>query len=176
MIGLTRKWFNSCESLLTYLGIGSAVAMMCLTTGDAFGRYLFNSPILFTYEMTEKYLMPMTLCLALSFSYRGGTFIRVTVLTDRLPKQVKLPLNYLVLIISILYTAALVVTTTKRTFEAIASGVTLATIKFPLWPAYLTIAVSLFFLTLVMLFDLPEVKRGRTYLFEEGKEEEIPLV
>jgi hypothetical protein len=39
----------------------------------------------------------------------------------------------------------------------------------------LLIAVSLFFLTLVMLFDLPEVKRGRTYLFDEGKEDEVPL-
>jgi TRAP-type C4-dicarboxylate transport system permease small subunit len=175
MTKFMRKALYYCESLLTYLGIGSAVAMMCLTTGDAFGRYLFNSPILFTYEMTEKYLMPMTLCLALSFSYRGGTFIRVTLLTDHLPKKITLPLNYLVLIISILYAATLVVMTTKRTFKAIESGVTLATIKFPLWPAYLLIAVSLFFLTLVMLFDLPKVKRGRTYLFEEGKEDEVPL-
>jgi TRAP-type C4-dicarboxylate transport system permease small subunit len=175
MIQFMRKALNSCESVLTYLGIGSAVTMMCLTTGDALARYLFNSPILFTYEMTEKYLMPMALCLALSFSYRGGTFIRVTLLTDHLPKKVTLPLNYLVLIISILYAATLVVMTTKRTFKAIASGVTLATIKFPLWPAYLLIAVSLFFLTLVMLFDLPEVKRGRTYLFDEGKEDEVPL-
>ena len=172
MIRLTRKWFNVCDSALTYLGMGSAVTMMCLTTVDAFARYLFNSPVLFTYEMTEKYLMPMTLCLALSFSYRGGTFIRVTVLTDRLPKQVNLLLNYFVLIISILYTGALVVTMTKRTLGAIASGVSLATIKFPLWPAYLMIAVSLFSLTLVMLFDLPLVKRGRSYLFEEDKEEE----
>jgi len=175
MIRLNQKWLSSCESVLTYLGIGSAVTMMCLTTGDAFARYLFNSPILFTYEMTEKYLMPMALCLALSFSYRGGTFIRVTVLTDHLPKKVTLPLNYLVLIISVLYMGALVVTTTKRTFEAVASGVTLATIKFPLWPAYLLVAVSLFFLTLVMVLDLLRVKEGKTYLFKENKEEEIPL-
>ncbi len=171
-----QKWYNFCERVLTYLGIGSALAMMFLTTADALGRYLFNSPVLVAYEITEKYLMPMTLCLALSFGYRRGTFIRVTLLTERLTKRGRIPLNYLTLGISILYVVALVITTTQRTFESMASGVTLANIRFPLWPAYLIIPVSLFFLVLVMLLDLPQVIRRRSYLFGEDREEEVSLV
>jgi len=172
---LIRRGYNFCEGVLTYLGIGSALAIMFLTTADALGRYLFNSPVLVAYELIEKYLMPMTLCLGLSFSYRRGTLIRVTLVVERLKKKVKLPINYFVLVISILYAAVLVIFTTERTFETMEDGITLTNIKFPLWPAYLIIPVGLFFLMWVMLFDLPLVKRGRSYLFEEDKEEEIPL-
>jgi len=173
---LMERWYGSCESVLAYLGIGSMLAMMFLTTADALGRYLFNSPVVIANEITEKYLLPMSLCLALSFGYRRGTFIRVTLLTDRLKKQIKLLINYFALIVTILYTLALIITTTKRAFEAMASSTTLANIKLPLWPAYLIVPVSLIFLTLVLLFDLPKVKRRRSYLFEGGKEEEISMV
>jgi TRAP-type C4-dicarboxylate transport system permease small subunit len=162
-----NKWFHSCESVLTYSATGSAFFMMCLTTADALGRYLFKWPIPTAYDITEKYLMPMTLCLGLSYAYRGGTFIRVTFLADRLTNRLRLGVNYLVQVISILYAVALMGTTLKRTFQTMESGVTLATVKFPLWPAYLMIPMGLFFMTLLMLFDLRQVKTGKSHLFKE---------
>ena len=59
--------------------------MMLLTSADALFRYLFNSPILGAYEITEKYLIVAAIFLGLSYAYRGGVFIRVTFLVDRLP-------------------------------------------------------------------------------------------
>ena len=64
------------------------LAMMLLTSGRrAVSRYLLNSPILGAYEITEKYLMVATIFLGLSYAYRGGVFIRVTFLVDRLPAR-----------------------------------------------------------------------------------------
>ena len=63
------------------------VAMMLLTSADALFRYLFNSPILGAYEITEKYLIVAAIFLGLSYAYRGGVFIRVTFLVDRLPRS-----------------------------------------------------------------------------------------
>jgi TRAP-type C4-dicarboxylate transport system permease small subunit len=167
MIGLMRKWFNSCESVLIYSAIGSTFIMMCLTTADALGRYLFNWPIPVAYDITEKYLMPMALSLGLIYAYRSGSFIRVTFLADHLPKQVKLLVNNLVQVISTVYAVALVVTTIKRAFQAKVSGMTIASMNVPVWPAYLLIFVGLFFMTLLMLFDLRQVKAGRSHLFKE---------
>ena len=60
--------------------------MMLLTSADALCRYLLNSPILGAYEITEKYLIVAMIFLGLSYAYRGGVFIRVTFLVDRMPR------------------------------------------------------------------------------------------
>ena len=79
-----EKWLALGERLLILAGAFATFAMMCLTSADAISRYLFNSPIVGAYEITEKYLMVAAVFLGLSFAYRGGGFIRVTFLVDRL--------------------------------------------------------------------------------------------
>ena len=79
-----EKWLWRCELVLVYASVLAALAMMCLTSADALSRYLLNRPIIGAYEITEKYLMVATIFLGLSFAYRGGVFIRVTFLVDRL--------------------------------------------------------------------------------------------
>ena len=37
-----RTLFAIGERVMTYLAIGSTFVMMCLTTADALGRYIFN--------------------------------------------------------------------------------------------------------------------------------------
>ncbi len=162
-----RKALYYCETVMTYLAIASTFIMMCLTTADAFGRYVFNWPITGAYEVTENYLMTMTIFLGLSYAYREGFLIRVTFLADRLSGQVKKVINHLVQIIAILYCAILVVTTMKRTFETLASGGMLGNISIPLWLAYLMVPVGFFFMTLLMVLDLPQVRKGKSHLFKE---------
>ena len=81
----TERWLLRGERVLVYAGVVAMLAMMCLTSADALSRYLFNRPILGAYELTEKYLMVAAIFLGLSYAYRGGMFIRVTFLVDRLP-------------------------------------------------------------------------------------------
>src|SRR4030042_119935 len=117
MTRFMRKALYYCETVMTYLAVASTFIMMCLTTADALGRYIFNWPITGAYEITENYLMTMTIFLGLSYAYREGFLIRVTFLADRLSGQVKQVINHLVQTIAILYGAILVVTTMKRTFQ-----------------------------------------------------------
>ena len=168
MMGFVRKCLSSCENVFVYTAMGSTFVMMCLTTADAVGRYLFKWPIPVAYEITERYLMPITLSLGLSYAYRGGSFIRVTFLVDRLPTLVKLIVNNLVQVITTLYATALVLATLRRTLQMMETGGTLANIKLQLWPAYLVVPVGLFVMTVLMVFDLREVKSGKSHLFQEG--------
>ena len=167
MTQFMRKVLHYCETVMNYLAIASTFIMMCLTTADAFARYIFNWPIMGAYEITENYLMTMTIFLGLSYAYREGFLIRVTFLTDRLSGGIKQIIYHLVQIIAILYGAILVVTTMKRTFQTLASGGMLGNISIPLWPAYLMVPVCLFFMTLLMVLDLPQVRKGKSHLFQE---------
>ena len=63
---------GQCEKVLTYVAVLAIFIMMCLTSADAIGRYIFNSPITGAYEFTEKYLMLTAVYLGTSYTYRGG--------------------------------------------------------------------------------------------------------
>lgn len=159
------KLLGVCERVLTNCSAVCIFLIMCLTTLDASGRYLFNTPITGAYEFTEQYLQVAAAFLGLGYAYGKGGFIRVTALVDYLP-QVKLSVEYFVLIFSILSDALLIVATYKQFLRMFASGLTIGVMNLPVWPAYLIIPVGLSFVCLEMLLDLGRVRAGKASLFE----------
>lgn len=160
-----RRWLDGCERLLTLVAALATFIMMLLTTADAFGRYLLNRPILAAYELTSNYLMVAAIFLAMPYAYRQGANIRVTFLAERLRGKMKLAIDYAVQIVSILYCAALVVATWQQARHMLATKTTFATLDLPLWPGYMVVFIGLLLTTLLMLIDLPEVRKGRSSLF-----------
>lgn len=167
MIQSLEKWFERCEVVFLYIAVLCTLAMMCLTTADAAARYLLNKPIIGAYEITEKYLMVAMVFLGVSYAYRGGAFIRITFLVDRLPRAGKLIANYIAQIVSLAYCALLVVATIEQSFRIHADGTTLSAPEWPLAPAYFVVPVGLFILTVLMLIDLLKMKNGKSHLFQE---------
>ena len=163
-----RRWLDRCERVLTLVAAVATFAMMLLTTADAGGRYLFNRPILAAYELTTNYLMIAAVFLAMPYAYRQGANIRVTFLVERLGRKARLVIDHLVQIVSILYCAAVVVATFQQARHVLRTGTTFVTMELPLWPAHLVVAIGLFVTTLMMLLDLPEVRRKRSSLFMDG--------
>jgi TRAP-type C4-dicarboxylate transport system permease small subunit len=164
---LIEKWLLRCEALLLYVAVFATGVMMLLTTVDAGSRYLLNRPILGAYEITEKYLMVAAIFLALSYSYRGGVFIRVTFVVDRLPAAQKLLANYFAQIISVLYSLLFMVATAQQAWRGIFDATTLSTLPVPVGPAYVLVPIGFLGLTLLMLADLPKVRSGTSRLFTE---------
>src|SRR3954467_3499650 len=97
------KFLARCEVALLYLGVLATFAMMCLTSADALSRYALNSPILGAFEITEKYLMVAAIFMGLSYGYRGGLFIRVTFLVDRLSGSARIAADYFAFLVSLLF-------------------------------------------------------------------------
>ena len=157
-----------CEAILTYSAITSTFIMMCLTTADAVGRYVFNRPIIAAYEIAENYLMVTTVFLGICYAYRTGAYIRVTFLVDRLPQKVKVVLDYFVQIFSILLSILLVIATILQARSTIVSGMTLSILPIPVGPAYVIVPVGFFFATLLMVLDLRQMKTGNSAFFHEG--------
>ncbi|MEW6665337.1 MAG: TRAP transporter small permease [Thermodesulfobacteriota bacterium] len=156
------------EKGLLYLGMAALFVMMCLTTVDAVLRYLFGSPIVGAYEITEKYLMLTCIFLGMSFTYRGAGLIRVTILMDRMPKALKIPLNHLAQGFSIVYCAVLIVGTYQYAVRLYHQGTTLGSIySAPQWVGAAVIPIGLLFMGLFLLMDLPRVRKNRSAMFQE---------
>jgi TRAP-type C4-dicarboxylate transport system permease small subunit len=163
-----EKFLHRCERFLTYVAVLSIFIMMCLTTTDAVGRYFFSRPITGAYELTEKYFMLITIFLGVAYAYRGGAFIRVGILMDRMPMKVRVPINYCGQIFSIIYGAVLVIASIQQLVRTLHHGTTLASLpSIPLWPGIIVIPVGLLLMCLLMLFDLPRVKKGKSALFQD---------
>jgi TRAP-type C4-dicarboxylate transport system permease small subunit len=164
---LIEKWLGHCETVLLYVAVFATFAMMCLTSADAAGRYLLNRPIAGAYEVTEKYLMIAMVFMGVCYAYRGGAYIRVTFLVDHLPRAVKIFFDYVAQIFSIAYSILLVVATTQQFLRVASDRMTLSAVDIPVSPAYVIVPVGVFFMSVLMLLDLPRVRRGESLLFKE---------
>jgi TRAP-type C4-dicarboxylate transport system permease small subunit len=164
-VRLIEKLLAACEGVLVWVAVLAAFLMMCLTSLDALARYALNSPILGAYEITEKYLMVATIFLGMSFAYRGGVFIRVTFLVDRLSGRARLAADYFAYIISLLFCLVTVAATAQQALRSLADAANLSTLPIPVGPAYCLVPIGLFAMAVMMLIDLPRVRTGRALLF-----------
>ncbi len=163
-----EKTLRRIEKGLLYVAMAAVFGMMCLTSVDAVWRYAFNSPITGAYEITEKYLMLIGIFLGMSYTYRGSGFIRVTILMERLPKAVKVPINYFAQLFSIVYLAILIWGTIEYAVRLHRQGMTLGSIySLPQWVGAAFIPLGLILAGLFLLRDFPRVRKGESALFQD---------
>jgi TRAP-type C4-dicarboxylate transport system permease small subunit len=159
------KLLLHCERGLVLAGVLAAAGMMLLTSADALSRYLLNSPILGAYEITEKYLMVALIFLGLSYAFRGGAFIRVTFLVDRLPRSARLVADHCAHLVTLAYCLIFLWASGLQAWRALGDSTTLTTVPLPVGPSYLFVPLGFLALTAMLLADLPRVRRGRALLF-----------
>ena len=112
--------------------------------------------------------MLVTIFLGIGYAYKGGAFIRVGILMDRLPVRVKVPINYAGQVFSILYSAVLAGASVQQLVRTFHHGTTLASLpSIPLWPGIIVMPVGLALMCLLMIADLPRVKEGKSDLFRD---------
>jgi TRAP-type C4-dicarboxylate transport system permease small subunit len=167
MMDLLGKWLQRCEIALLYLGVLATFVMMCLTSVDALSRYTFNRPIMGAYEITEKYLMVAAIFLGLSYGYRGGLFIRVTFLVDRLTGTARLVADYFAFLVSLAFSLFFLWATAIQGLRALHEDTELSTLPILVGPAYCLVPIGFLALTVLMLVDLPRVRTRQTLLFTQ---------
>jgi TRAP-type C4-dicarboxylate transport system permease small subunit len=172
-----EKLLNSVEKVLTFVAAMTCFALMLLTTIDTLGRYILNMPITGAFEITTNYLLVALVFLAMGYSYCEGVHVRVDFVAVRLPKKLKLLVNHLVQVTSILYILVLVIASTQQALRVHSSHMVMSSLEMiPMWPANLIVPVGLFVMFLLMLLDLGRVRTGRSRMFKEESPEEAPTV
>src|SRR5471030_3299336 len=151
---LLGRWLTRCEIALLYVGVFATFAMMCLTSADALSRYAFNRPILGALEITEKYLMVAAIFMGLSYAYRGGLFIRVTFLVDRLSGNARLAADYFAHLITLAFCVFMLFATGQQTLRGLSDDTELSTLTILVGPAYSFVTIGFLALTVIMLIDL----------------------
>ena len=163
-----QRFLDGWERMMLHISTVTTFILMLLTTADAGGRYLLNWPITGAYEISTNYLMILLVFMAMSYSYREGAHIRVTFLVDRLPAKVKLIVNYIVQMVSVIIGVLFVIATYQQALLTMETHTTLSSLPFvPQGPAYFIVPAGLFFMSLAMLLDLRKVRKGKSSLFKE---------
>jgi TRAP-type C4-dicarboxylate transport system permease small subunit len=111
--------------------------------------------------------MVASIFLGLSYAYRGGMFIRVTFLIDRLPPALKLAVNVVVQLITLAFCLLVLVASTQQAVLGWQDETTLSARPIPVGPAYSFVPLGFLALSLMLLIDLPRVRTGRSYLFRD---------
>lgn len=82
------KIIQKISTLFGYLGAVALFAMMLLTTSDVVGRYIFNSPILGAFELTE-YLVLILIFSFLCNAQSSKDHVSVDLLFNKFPKKLR---------------------------------------------------------------------------------------
>jgi TRAP-type C4-dicarboxylate transport system permease small subunit len=146
------SWLAKLEKGITYLAMIATFILMVLTTADAVFRYIINYPIMFAYEITESYLLPSAVFLAVVCAYRGGNLIQVTFFVDRLPLGFKNVLRHVVHAFTTLLTILFLVAMFLQTQYNLSKDIPPDTI--PVGPGYLVVTIALLIASLALIVDL----------------------
>jgi len=76
------------SSVLAYVGACALFGIMCLTTADVAGRYLFNKPITGAFELTE-FLVLIVIFSFLAYTQHSKGHVSVDLLVSLFPRQIQ---------------------------------------------------------------------------------------
>jgi TRAP-type C4-dicarboxylate transport system permease small subunit len=141
------------NSALRYVCMSLLFFMMVLGTCDVMGRYLFNKPILGTFEIFEI-LLPAIVLLGLGYTQGKNAHVRVEILLSHLSFRKQTVLNFvtngLALFISvlILWRGWVLATQYRRI------GRTIPTIEVPMFLPQLLVPLGALLLILVLIVQM----------------------
>ena len=162
--------FNEAMSLLEKLLIGVAslalLVLTLLTTADALGRYLFNSPIPGTGELIEDYFMIALIFLPLSYSFMQEGHVHVTMIEQFFPTRVKFLIGKFNLLLSFGLFALIALAGWMGFAEALRiDEISTSSVGYPMWPCYAMVPVGCALLCLRILqvfFGQAKKEHGET--------------
>lgn len=150
-----NKMYNRIEKLFLWVGYITLVVMMGATFLDAMMRYTFNSPLTGMYNLTQEYFMPMFVFLCLAYVFSRGSFIRVTVFSERLPDRVNrvimMVFDFLALILYLLISYGMM----QKAMKAIQIGeYSSGRLAYPMAPIYIMASVGALLLGIRLLMAI----------------------
>jgi TRAP-type C4-dicarboxylate transport system permease small subunit len=88
------------EMVLTYIGVGMLLIMVLLGTADVIGRYVFNTPIKGTWEISEL-LMGGAIFMSWGYVQATKSNISLDLVITRYPPRIKLLVEIIILILTL---------------------------------------------------------------------------
>ncbi|MFC1846344.1 TRAP transporter small permease [Chloroflexota bacterium] len=159
ILAYAQAFVNIVSRSLGILGMVVLVAMMLLTGVDVFLRYVFNSPILGSAEITEL-MMAALAFVTIVWCTAGKAHIKVDLLSSRIPETGKaisdivFYLLYLVLVSFMAWRSFLEALAVRPTSTSSGAGSSLLAI--PHYPFYMLIAFACLLMALMLLIYMAQ--------------------
>jgi len=169
LIAMIGKFLDRLFTWSGYLAGVFLVTIAILVVAQILAR-LFNKQIPSADEFAG-YCLAASSFLGLAYSFRSGSHIRVTLLTDRLSTQIQRILMLLVLTFTIIMIAVWAYNSLSMVYESwkfkdMSTGI----LKYPIWIPQLSMGVGVTLFCLAIIEDLVNVMRGKEPNFEKNKE------
>ena len=131
------------------------IAMMLVTVADVVMRYLFNSPLTWSFDLITNYLMAAGFFLAVSATQARRQHVNVDVLARLMPDRLRAAIMAAAGVAVVILFALIWWTGAVQFWEAWSKGLVLdGTIPWPRWPTYLLIPLGLTLMVPRLLLDL----------------------
>ena len=111
--------------------------------------------------------MVAAIFMGLSYGYRGGLFIRVTFLVDRLSGSARIAADYFAFLVTLAFCGFFLWATGVQGWRGLHDDTELSTLPILVGPAYCLVPIGFLALTVLMLVDLPRVRRRQSLLFTQ---------
>ena len=144
------------------------LALLVMTVADVFMRYVFNSPIRGSYELTQI-MIPFLVYLACAHAHDSGDHVVVDIIYEKLPFIAK----WVISMISHLLYLALMCILSWRLFELSAgvrsTGAFTSQLEIPTWPIMFFGGVAILGYVASVLFELGAIIFKREVLGDESR-------
>ena len=148
------------SSVFSYVGAASLFFIMCLTTADVVGRYLFNKPITGVFELTEY------LILILIFSFIGYTqsqdgHVVVDLLLPKLPARLVFVIDLINYLVCLVLMAVIFWMGILKALELRSVGEASPNLGIPAYPFAFFLALGCLIMCIEYLRNIIELLAGR---------------
>ncbi len=128
-------------------------AMMLVMVADILLRFLFNSPIIGSYEIIEQ-MMIVVVFFAFAHTQAEKGHIAVDIVTTVLPRKVRDVFSVITLLMGTVMTVIAVYANLGQISGAIESKATTSVLYIPLYPFYIAVMIGLAVFCLCLVVDL----------------------
>ena len=137
------------------VGMGCLAAMMFLTAADVLLRYVFNKPIMGSYELIQ-YLMAITVTVGLACCGLAKGHVTLDVLTSRLPRRTRAIINSVVGLLGLIIASLITWQTCIYITILQKSQLTSTVLLIPIYPFVAIVAFGFAFLCVVLVLHFLE--------------------
>lgn len=162
ILGSLGKGLTNTSNILCYIGMGMLLVLMLLGTSDVIGRYVFNSPITGTLEMSEI-LLAGVIFFGWGITQIVKAHVTVTIVTSRLPHRTQAILDFIINIVLLVIFGLIIWQGTKAALKYLSLGRMVMNINAPIFIFQLFVPFGAFIVCLVLLVQIYQsfVKIGK---------------
>lgn len=149
------KWIRRIENLCATAAGVALFLMMLITVLDVALRYIFNSPLEWSFDVISKYLMVAAFFLILSYTLRIDAHVGINLIVRRLSIRSRRILNVAGNMLSFVFFSIVFVAGTTVTWEAwVAHERPIGAISWPIWTSYVFVPLGVVVLMARILYGV----------------------